>query len=170
MCILHSWSNIELIIQSSECDPCEWSQYGWVIDQVQLTDESVNVYCKQIKQPEGKIVCDGSLKNGVSTSELRTINTCPITAQNVVPGQKQDQSSYRAELGGIYMSILLTNAICCKKKISSGKVTLGCDRKGAIQAIQDGRIILSRWNSYDLLYHIQKAKRDSPIEWEFRWV
>ena len=170
MCVLHSWSNIEPIIQSSECDPYEWSQYGWVIDQVQLTDDSANDYCEQIRQSEGKIVCDGSLKNGISTSALRTIGKCPITAQNVVPGQKRDQSSYRAELGGMYMSILLTNAICRKNKISKGKVTLGCDCKGAIQAVQGGRIISSRWNSYDLLYHIQKAIRDSPIEWEFRWV
>ena len=70
----------------------------------------------------------------------------------------------------MYMSILLTNAICRKKKISKGKVTLGCDCKGAIQAVQGGRIISSRWNSYDLLYHIQKAICDSPVEWEFRWV
>ena len=64
MCVLHSWSNIEPIIQSSECDPYVWSQYGWVIDQVQLTDESANDYCEQIKQSECKIVCDGSSKMG----------------------------------------------------------------------------------------------------------
>ena len=93
----------------------------------------------------------------------------PITAQNIVPGQKRDQSSYRAELG---MSIKLTNAILCRKKrISTGKVTLGCDCKGAIQAVKGDQIVSSCLNSYDLLYHIQKEIRQSPmIDWEFKWV
>ena len=96
---------------------------------------------------------------------LRTISPSPITAQNIVPGQKRDQSSYRAELGGIYMSIKLTNTICRKKQISTGKVTLGCDCKGAIQAVKGDQIVSSCLNSYDLLYHIQKEIRQSPIDW-----
>ena len=68
------------------------------------------------------------------------------------------------------MSLKLTNAICRKKKIHTGKVTLKCDCKGAIQAIQGDRIVSSHWNSYDLLYHIQKEIRHSPIAWEFKWV
>ena len=60
--------------------------------------------------------------------------------------------------------------ICGKRKIRQGKVTLGYDCEGAIQAVQGGWIITSRWNSYDLLYHINKELRERPIEWEFRWV
>ena len=135
----------------------DWSQYGWVIGTIQINEDKVNAYSKDISASKGRIVCDGSFKHGVSTSALRTIGSNPVTAQNVVPGQKQDQSAYRAELRVIYMSLKLTNAICCKKKIhTAGKVTLGCDCKGAIQAIQGEKIISSRWNSYDLLYHIRE--------------
>ena len=170
LCTLRSWYTIEPIASQTDYDPFDWSQYGWVIDTVQITEDNVKAYCKDILASEGKIVCDGSLKNGISTSALRTIGPNPVTAQNIVPGQKRDQSSYRAELGGIYMSMKLTNAICRKNQICTGKVTLGCDCKGAIQAIQGGRVISSRWNSYDLLYHIQKEIRQSPIDWEFKWV
>ena len=165
-----SWYNIEPITCQPDYDPYDWSQYGWVIDTVQITEDKVDAYSKDILASEGRIVCDCSLKHGILTSALQTIGSNPVTAQNIVPGQKRDQSSYRAELGGIYMSLKLNNAIRCKKQILTGKVTLGCDCKGVIQAIQGRRIISSRWNSYDLLYHIQKEICQSPIDWELKWV
>ena len=118
---------------------------------------------------------DSSPSSSSSSSSLASkagssyyFSSSPITAQNIVPGQKRDQSSYRAELG---MSIKkLTNAICRKKRISTGKVTLGCDCKGAIQAVKGDQIVSSCLNSYDLLYHIQKEIRQSPIDWGFKWV
>ena len=125
-------------------------------------ENNVEDYFAQIRKSEGKIVCNGALKDSVSTSApLCTISSSPLTAQNIVPGNKRNQSSYQTELGGIYMSIRkLTTlpGICGKRKIRQGKVTLGYDCKGAIQAaLQDGWIITSsRWNSYDLLYHINK--------------
>lgn len=158
----------------SDCDPSyDWSQYRWVINQVQIMRECWRLlYFAQIWKSEGKIVCNGALKDSVSTSApLCTISSSPLTAQNIVPVKKRNQSSYQAELGGIYMSIRkLTTAICGKWKIRQGKVTLGYDCKGAIQAVQGGWIITSRWNSYHLLYHINKELRERPIEWEFRWV
>ena len=66
---------------------------------------------------------------------FQTIGNTVIKGQNIVPGYKKDQSSYRAELGGILMSIVLTNAICKKEQIHKGSVTLGCDSEGAIKTV-----------------------------------
>ena len=90
MCKIRSWYNIEPIICQPDYDPFDWSQYGWAIDTVQINEDSINSYSNDILASEGRIVCDGSLKHGVLTSVLQTIGTDPITAQNIVPGQKRD--------------------------------------------------------------------------------
>ena len=120
-----------------------------------MSQLGIDDYKHAIRSNEGKIVCDGSYKAGYSTAAFQTIGDNVIKGQNIVPGYKKDQSSYRAELGGILMSIVLTNAICKKEEIQKGLVTLGCDSEGAIKAISGTRPVTSRWNSYDILARIK---------------
>ena len=64
LCALRSWYNIEPITCQPDYDPFDWSQYGWVIDTVQITEDNVKAYCKDILASERKIVY------GISTSAL----------------------------------------------------------------------------------------------------
>ena len=43
------------------------------------------------------------------------------------PGPNSDQCSYRSELFGMYLSLLIVQQICQKYKLQSGGITIGCD-------------------------------------------
>ena len=69
----------------------------------------------------------------------QTLNKYDLTknihGQVTVPGNKDEQSSYRWELGGILSGIVFTHELCRKKsrkkKVTSGTCTVGCDNTGA---------------------------------------
>ena len=121
---LQGWAHIDAQPDHISHDPYEWSQYGWVIDELKIPQSGIDKY-------KERSYATDRIKQDI----LQQLFDHIIKGQNIVPGNINDQSSYRAELGGIYMTIKVTNAICKKENIRQGKVTLGCDSEGAIKAV-----------------------------------
>jgi hypothetical protein len=84
-----------------------------------------------------------------------------IIAANVIPGNTDDQGSYRSELPGIFGQVI----ICKVHGITQGEIECGCDGEGAIsnkvfseedEANTDG-------SQFDLLSATRAAIKASPI-------
>ena len=146
-----------------------WDEKGWPIRRIFIPDDNGKKFCEEVKNNNGKLVCDGSTKTGKSTSAFVSIGST-IRGTNVVPGRSEDQSSYRGELGGMLGAIICANELLQYNKVTSGLITLGCDNEGAIKAISPDREYNSQWNSYDLLFQIRKELKNSPVQWKFKHV
>jgi hypothetical protein len=88
-------------------------------------------------------------------------------------GHPTSMSSYRTELGGILAALYIIHRICEYYAISSGKVILYCDNKGAIgnifkPAISGISPYLS--SNYDLLRLIKHLVATIPITIIGEWV
>ena len=82
-----------------------------------------------------------------------------------VPGEPEDQSSYRGELGSILAGIVYTNEILKEQDITSGKCFFLCDSKGALDASFGWRTPNSTWTCYDIVSMIRFHIRQSNIKW-----
>ena len=84
----------------------------------------------------------------------KTIGESVCNGSNIsVPGQPDDQCSYKGGLGGgIYSSVVLTNSIRKNNSIDhQGEVELGCDNQGELDAISGREANSTWWTSYDRL-------------------
>jgi len=143
---------------------------SWVTRFVTQFDDEGESYAKTVQDNTGKIVCDGSFKNGVTSAAFVTISAVTVSGGNIVPGSRECQTSYRGELGGLLGAIRLTKQLCKKWDVNHGGVTIGCDCKGALTAISTDKHITSRWNSYDLISSIRREIRDSLITFRFTYI
>ena len=75
---------------------------------------------------------DGSFALRKSAALFNTITSNITSGSKTIPGAKQDHSSYRGELGGVLPAVVVTNELCGKYNLTTGKCTLGCDNKGAL--------------------------------------
>ena len=53
-----SWANIYAKPENMSHDPYDWEQYGWVIDEMQMSQLGIDDYKHAIRSNEGQIVCD----------------------------------------------------------------------------------------------------------------
>ena len=139
--ILRGSSSINEITNEEieEQDSYNWEQYGWPTRNVTMAPDNGEEFAALIRRGEAKAICDGSYKQGYSSSAFLTMNTNSIHVSNIVPGRKQDQSSYRGELGGIYGLVVMTKAVCKKHDVMEGAITIGCDNEDSIKALNNGR-------------------------------
>lgn len=153
----------------SDRSPRDLSDF-WATRYVTQLDDEGESYAKTVQDNMGKIVCDGSFRNGVTSSAFVTISPVIVRGGNVVPGSRECQTSYRGELGGLLGAVRLTKQLCKKWNVRHGGVTIGCDCKGALTAICTDRRINSRWNSYDLISSIVSEIRDTAIVFRFIYI
>jgi len=127
---------------------------------------------------EGKAIAvsDGSYKDKYGSAALvieGEDSTNRILAANIVPGDPDDQSSYRSELSGIFGVVTLVNLICAVFEITSGQVTAGCDGiealKSSFLAGKDYKADFSKAD-YDMVSAIRSALATSPVTWKCRHV
>ena len=158
---LHSVGIHEAYHEETEHTP-GWTESTLVTDPVYEEE-----YARNIAHNNGEIVADGSHKNQHrTTSAFVVLPEKMIHGANTIPGEWQDQSSYRGELGGIYTSIKYTNRICAEHHITNGKCTMYCDNKGALSASFGWKKPNPRWACYDLVSLIRLELRKSTIKWE----
>jgi hypothetical protein len=92
-----------------------------------------------------------------------------IIAVNVVPGNTDDQGSYRRELAGIFGQVIMVNTICKVHGITQGEIECGCDGEGAINKVfSEEDEANTDGSQFDLLSATQAAIKASPILWKFR--
>jgi len=120
-------------VRQGEANPNnQWKKYGWIVPSLQTNKTAEKKMVQNIRDQQGKIVTDGSFNHGRMTAAFMSIAKHPIKGSNMIPGHKQDHSSYRGELGSILLAITVTNEMCKKYNITKGKCTLGVDSKGAL--------------------------------------
>jgi hypothetical protein len=126
---------------------------------------------------DGKAIAlsDGSFKDGFGTSALvieAEDSEDNIIAVNVIPGNTDDQGSYRSELAGIFGQVIMVNTICKVHGITQGEIECGCDGEGAINKVfsKEDEANTTDGSQFDLLSAIQAAIKASPILWKFRHI
>jgi hypothetical protein len=83
-------------------------------------------------------VSDGSFKDCFGTASWVVEGSSPshrMRGDNIVPGDTEDQGSYRSELSGLHGIILVIHALCEFYKIDQGTIEVGCD---SITALEKG--------------------------------
>ena len=99
------------------------------------SDEGEEIAAK-IVSGDGKCMSDGSLKDDFGTAAyvpLRISEQNRYIGQTDVPGENDEQSSYRSKLCGILGNIIVYNAISTLHGIEEPcEIEVGCDNKTAL--------------------------------------
>ena len=143
---------------------------GWILPLLESDDVSEERFAQQIIMGSATMVCDGSYKLGRSSASFTTVPEKAIRGSLTIPGKYSDQSSYRAELGGILSSIVYANKVTRDYNIAEGTCLVICDNKGALASSFGHKHINPRWKCYDLLCMIRFQIHNSPITWKHRHV
>ena len=151
------------------------AQRWWMVDRLLHTDNG-STLITALQQGTAIACSDGSYQDGTSTSAFTLQGPTDegrIDAVNWVPGDPDDQSSYRAELGGILGILFLLEAILLANPIiancSSLSITISLDNKSAITSCQKGHPKASN-SCYDLLLDIHRRLQALPISITWHWV
>ena len=130
-----------------------------------------------ISTDEAIAVSDGSFAAGRSTSAfiLTTRHRPPpnfpvITAHNVVPGQAEEQDSYRAELGGLLGVVTLVDILCKTHNLHQGSIEVALDNKSAHDAVFERGRPHAGQKAYDLILSIKRTLKQIPIQVKSRHV
>lgn len=143
---------------------------SWPIKYVEMPVDGGRSFVEEVGNNDGKVVCDGSFLKGTASSAFVTISAHEICGGNILPGSSKYQSAYRRELGGLLGAIVFTKYICNQWHISAGKVTIGCDCKGALAVLRKNGPINSQWDSYDLVSRISRELRETNIIFAFKYI
>ena len=88
-----------------------------------------------------------------------------------VPGHRDEQSSYRGELGGILSGLAYANKIFQQSGTTSGEHVFGCDKKGALDTSFGWKTPNPNWTCFDLLVsEIWHQLRLSPVTWKKKHI
>ena len=146
----------------------------WVVEEVRLPADNGEAIAAVIRANQGRCMSDGSLKDLFGTSGFTSMlvdEEMNYTGANRVPGEDDEQSSYRSELIGILANILVHNALCKAHGITDNhEVTIGCDNESAIWTAFGDDGIDAGAASSDILHAIHHQVRESPLKWKPKWV
>jgi hypothetical protein len=93
-----------------------------------------------------------------------------IVGVNSIPGEPEDHSSYRSELGGVSGVIETVNIVCEVHGITEGDIEVGLDGDQAMKNIFGKWLLNPRQADYDLLKDICAKIAKSSVTWMGRWV
>lgn len=150
-------------------------QSRWIDQSTNLPQDFLNEYSHSALLGTLKTVSDGSYlqeeKFGTAAWLIEPREHIHTKGECICPGHPDEQNSYRSELVGILGAIKHNNDICHRAGIRSGKITLGCDGEGALNAIQmEYSVVKSSRKHFDLIYSIRQAIKHSPLQWQFKHV
>ena len=96
----------------------------------------------------------------ITSTDLQT----SFSGSHGVPKGSTKMDSYRAELYGIYATLMCLHDIVLEYKIKTGSITIACDNKASLQNSLDynTRASVSQ-GSFDILWAISDLKKDLPI-------
>jgi hypothetical protein len=112
----------------------------WAVSRFDATDNGSRI-AQAIRDGKAIALSDGSFKDGFGTSALvieAEDSDDNIIAVDVVPGNTDDQGSYRSELAGIFGQVIMVDTICKVHGITQGAIECGCDGEGAINTQRGG--------------------------------
>jgi hypothetical protein len=147
----------------------------WAIQETSLTDDGEAI-AKAISKGTAIAVSDGSYKDGRGTAGfiLETSENFEsknrIVGVNSIPGEQEDQSSYRSEIGGVSGVVETVGILCNRFAIKSGDIKVGLDGEQAMQNIFGNWPLYPGQADYDLLKDLREKIKKSPITWTGIWV
>mmetsp|Transcript_8494 Transcript_8494/g.16012 ORF Transcript_8494/g.16012 Transcript_8494/m.16012 type:complete len:1891 (+) Transcript_8494:4302-9974(+) len=139
----------------------------WVNRKLSCSDDSLIKVVEQIGTRKAEFVCDGSFFNSCSSSAFISVHDESLYGGNIVPGSSMCHSAYRGELAGILSILCFVNKVTEQYNITSGKVMIGCDCQGVLNAVKNVFWVSSRWSNFDLLKRIQYEIRNAKVEYEY---
>jgi NAD(P)-dependent dehydrogenase (short-subunit alcohol dehydrogenase family) len=147
----------------------------WAIQEIPVTDNGIAM-AKAIQNGTAIAVSDGSYKDGRGTAafileisdQFQTAGR--IVGVNSIPGETEDQSSYRSELGGVSGIVETVGTLCARHNITFGAVEVGLDGNQAMKNVFGDWPSYPGQADYDLLKDLWEKIRRSPLKWTGRWV
>ena len=146
----------------------------WAIEDISLPADNGEEIANAILTGGGRCMSDGSLKDDFGTSAftvlLKNVKN-RYEGQNRVPGEDDEQSSYRSELCGILGNMILMNAICSIHGIDEPcEMTVGSDSESALWNAFGDIDVSTKMASPDIVAAIREQIRASPLKWKSKWV
>jgi hypothetical protein len=147
----------------------------WSIPEITMADDGKDI-AQAISRGSAIAVSDGSYKDGRGTSAFileisdNFDRTGRIVGVNSIPGENEDQSLYRSEIGGVSGIVETIGILCDRYSITSGAVEMGLDGEQAMKNIFGEWPLHPKQADYDLLKDIRKKIKRSPLQWTGRWV
>ena len=161
----HSMTIEEILLSRPELDQ-------WSIDAFNTPDDGLSL-ATGIIQGKSTAVSDGSYKDHVGTSGfiLRGADRqLGASGANIVPGNPEEQSSYRSELAGISGSLAIIDAVCKKYDINSGSITIALDGEQALLKSKSQWPLSPTDSDFDLLTDIRAKIAKLPISVNWQWI
>ena len=93
-----------------------------------------------------------------------------LTGSNVVPGNPEEQNSYRSELAGISGSLAVLSAVCEKYDITEGATTMALDGQQALLNASSTWPLSPHDSDFDLLTDIRAKIKRLPITLKWLWI
>ena len=147
----------------------------WAIKEVTISDNGIAL-ATAIRNGTAIAVSDGSYKDGRGTAAFileisdQFQAAGRIVGVNVIPGETEDQSSYRSELGGVSGIVETARILCNIHDINSGAIEVGLDGEQAMKNVFGDWPLYPTQADYDLLKDLREKIRQSPLKWTGRWV
>ena len=140
----------------------------WLFERGQYPTDNGTAIATRIREGTMEAVSDGGLKDGMGTAAGISKGMREgegFRFQHRVPGQDNDQTSYRSELCGILGNVVLLTRIAAYHRITEGRVTLGCDNEAALWKAIGSPTVRTGEPSSDILRVIHYHMSQSGIKW-----
>lgn len=144
----------------------------WAVDGFYSEDDGYTI-ADGILRGAATAVSDGSYKDCIGTSGfiLRGANrTIGAIGDNVVPGNPNEQSSYRSELAGISGVLAVVAAVCLKYDLSEGSLTVALDGEQAMLKASSTWPLSPTDTDFDLLVDIRAKILRLPVQICWQWI
>ena len=146
----------------------------WAIKDIQLPADNGSAIAEAIQTGNGKCMSDGSLNEDFGTSAFVALTKNKedsYEGKNCVPGEDDEQSSYRSELCGILGNAIVMNAICQLHHVTEPcEMIVGCDNEAALWNAYGETELSAQMASVDIVAAIREQTRMSPLRWIAKWV
>jgi hypothetical protein len=149
---------------------CRQSADKWAISLLVSNDNGQNL-ADAIQKGSAYGVSDGSYKDARGTStfliEGDSGKTNRILGVNKIPGDPKEQSSYRAELGGIVGILAIVDCVVQVHNITKGKIKVGLDGEQAMLNAGGDWPLKPGQPDFDMLQDIRSKIENPPFPGPF---
>jgi hypothetical protein len=139
----------------------------WAITEITMTDEGKGI-AQAIKNGTAIAVSDGSYKDGKGTAAFileisdNFNEKDRMVGVNSIPGETEDQSSYRSKIGGVSGIVETVGILCSLHTIQAGAIEVGLDGEQAMKTIFGNWPLHPKQPDYDLLKDLREKSRNPP--------
>ena len=137
----------------------------WTIDRIKTTDNG-NTIATAIRNNNAVAVSDGSLKHNKGTAAFvieGSTSVNRISGVNRVPNPVNEGDSHRCELAGIIAILMVLEILCKRNHVTKGSITIACDNKHAINAMDAEYTPDPSHLNFDLVKIVWRTIKTLPI-------